>query len=565
MPQGFIMIKKILTPIIVATTIGLSTPVSAQFIMDSHSNSVHSEIVTDYENQPFIWTAITLGGKGMTTSYDARKFIEAVHLSDELMITLFKKAEGNYEKYNELKADWLAKRTKEGIRQLAYIQMIQKYATRSFQKNEWKAFRITESDYYKRVQENETKTLRSLLDLGKGIVYARKQFGSQLKEIGYPHSESMTDEELYWQWYELQKSRIKESLRLQEVQKYEYFAALGYKKEFYVRPVEIFDFSKEVTQIIEDNINEKRIHDADVAALLQKDPRIRVLLKDIQVLGPDTTELSILKEKAPEVYDDFIQLKNKEVVPFIESDFIGKMNRYTDITIQMAQKYESSQKLTELANQMKEEYLLTNDLNRLMMGMIYDISSLIVTENKDLSNISLDKALFNQYLEALVDYSTDFLSQDELLLQATEHGVRVEDNFSYALNQSFHAQKMEKSNEIKEEVLLNELRKLAHWVLKFQVKKASLSIVPKVFVQLFDTHTWEGQEKIEKFLKAKKYEDDLLDFKVNKLKPYWLGILRIDPTGNHRLSDERAVDFVLDLSATEVERAENAAFKIEYN
>ncbi len=544
------MLKKLLTPFFFVSTLALSTSVSAQYTQAAQMDMNTSlAIETNFNDQPMIWTAFSLGGRSMTSSYDARKYIETLHLSDQDMVDMFKEAQNDYDKYIEIKAKWVANRTKEGIKQMAYVKMIQEYATRSPFKDEWKAFKITQNDYFKRVQEMETKTLKTLLDEGKGIVYARERFGAQLKELGYPHQSAQTDEELYWEWYELQKSRIIEKLRLDEVKKFEYLMALGYQKEFYVRPVEIFDFSKEVNSIIEEKINQKRISTAEVAQLVQEDPRIQVLAKEINFYGPETAKISELKEVAPQVYSDFMQRIDNNVITYINEDFTTDMLKYENIALQMATKYQTTQKLEELSKDMALKFMQSNDYSYLMMSKIYELS-IAGMENGIYSDSDKKSSIQNKrnnYLEALSQHSIAFLSNEEKMISTDDYGIRFIDNFYNYINQSFHNGEIKgiDSQIIKESAYLDKIRNLSHWVLKFQVKKASISITPLAQMEVYDTYQWVGQDRIEKFLKNKQYEDNLEDFKLNTFKPYWSRMLNINPTGRHYLSGDEAVNFVL--------------------
>ena len=546
------MLKKLLTPFFFVSTLTLSTGVSAQY---TQAAQMDMAIETNFNDQPMIWTAFSLGGRSMTSSYDARKYIETLHLTDQDMVDMFKEAQNDFDKYIEIKAKWVTNRTKEGIKQMAYVKMIQEYATRSPFKDEWKAFKITQNDYFKRVQEMETKTLQTLLDEGKGIVYAREKFGAQLKEIGYPHQSAQTDEELYWEWYELQKSRIVEKLRIDEVKKFEYLMALGYQKEFYVRPVEIFDFSKEVNSIIEEKINQKRISTSEVTQLVQEDTRIQVLAKAINFYGPETAKISDLKEMAPAVYSDFMQRIDNNVIPYIHEDFVTDIIKYENIANQMATKYQTIEKLEELSKEMATKFLQSNDYSFLMMSKIYELSIAGIENNiyNDSNKMTSLQSSRNDYLEAIKSHSVAFLSDEEKMLSTDDYGIRFIDNFYNYINQSFHNDEMKgiESQVIKESPYLDKIRNLSHWVLKFQVKKASTSITPMAKMEVYDTYQWLGQSRIEKFLKNKQYEDNLEEFKLSKFKPYWSRMLNINPTGMHYLSGDEAVNFVLGIEETE--------------
>ncbi len=546
------MKKLIALPLIFAA---VSTPTLAQYSLDLSYNP------SEDRQAPMIWTAFNLGGRSMTSSYDVKKFIATVHLTDQNMIDMFKDADGDYNKYEELKSEWAAKRLKSGIQQMAYLRMIQAYATRPQYGKERKAFTTTERDYFKEVQSTEDRALKELLNEGKGIVYARKRFGEQLIEIGYPHKKSQSAEDVYWSWYELQKERIKENMRIKETQKFEYLEALGYQKEFYVRPTEMFDLSDEVEKIIDNEINEQRVTQNQVGQIIEKDARIKVVAKDIKFLGPETTKLSELKHEAPAVYKDFMQNIDKNVIEFIDNSFEANVLRYEAVAAQMAQKYKSAGEIKKLSDQMKKEFLVSNDYNRLMMSKIYDLAITGIEENIYAKANKATNQKRDQYISVAAKEAKAFLENEDLILSETNTGVRLEDNFQGYMSRIFSENKMTgiDSESIKASAYLNEIKNMSHWVLKFQIKKASMNTIPMAMVTKYDVNSFEGQERIEKFLKNKQYEDNLNAFKTGKFKAYWNGMLTINPTGLDYLLDTDAVDFVLGI---EKEKEQNQGFNL---
>lgn len=184
------------------------------------------------------WMAFNSGDK-MLTNMDVEDYICVTNLSDEMMIALFRQAKGDYNRYQTLRRAWAQARFKDGLRQFAYIYAMQKMATNKFwNKKGRKAFTITDGDYFDRVQEFESAALKKWLDERQGIVKARKAFGALLKEQGFPHKKDTSDTDLYFEWFDLQKERIKESMRIEELRKYEYIAALGdYRTEFRQNPI----------------------------------------------------------------------------------------------------------------------------------------------------------------------------------------------------------------------------------------------------------------------------------------------------------------------------------------
>lgn len=498
---------------------------------------------TDIQIKLNFWMAFQSGQTAMT-NYDIENYICDTTLTDEMMISLFKEANGDFGRYQLLRRKYAQNRFQDGLRQFSYVYSMQKAATNKlYNRDGRKAFKITERDFQKRVDEFETRTLKTWLDKRQGIVKAREAYGSELKKIGYPHQEGISNTDLYFEWFNLQKRRIKENLRLKELQKYEYLSALGYKREFYVRPVEIFDFKKELEGIIEDQLQGKRITGSELAEIFQKDQRLPVLIKGAELLSPDSTELSKLKKLAIDVYNDFESNIREEVISKLDNKLSQDILRYDSIVETLVKKYNDQEKLEQLSNEMNQEFLMgSGDFNNFMMARLYDMAAIRVKQGSSFkANSRESQQLKVEYLENLMQTTNNILT-NVLSDPETIGTARLEDHFIKELN---NTQDKLLSEQLKSDEYLRQFRTMANWVVKFQIKKASLNTIPLCLVDIYDSREWEGQNRIEKYLSNKQYIDDLDQFRRNEMRrigPF----LTLNPNGESNLDYDQSWNFVLE-------------------
>lgn len=497
-----------------------------------------------------IWTAYT-NGNVHKTNYDIEEYICVTTLSDEMMIQLFKKAGQDWNQYEILRRQYAQSRFQDGLRQFAYVQALQDYAVSPLNTREGgrKTFRITERKYFDRVQEMESQTLHKWLggraEGSLGIVKARKLFGAELKKIGYPHKEGISDDDLYWEWYELQKKRIKENFRLQEVPKTEYIGAMGFRKELHVRPTDMWDFGKEVSEKIEDNLDNKRITSAEMTKLVEGDERLPVLIKDIKLLSPDSTSLSELKKEAPAVFADFSKDLRENVLTALNGSLTENIMRYDSIVGKLVEKYGTAEKLRELSKEMNEQFVLgKGDFNHFMMARLYEMAAIQVEQGASFKSNSEEaqvaKLEYTQAIQAEASrIITNVINDPELA-----SSMRLEDFFIHTINKEPSTELANKVAPLTEDEYLKEFKSMANWVIKFQIKKASLNTVPQSVVELWNIREWEGQERINKYLKAKKFDQLLTQFRRDKLARHG-NYATIRPSMDRRLEYGDAWPFVL--------------------
>lgn len=469
-----------------------------------------------------IWTALK-SGNTFATNYDVENYICTLHLSDEARIEFFKQANGDFNRYEELRRQWAQKRFNSGLRQMAYVSAVQRHATTSFGK-ETRAFKITESNYFKRTQELETRTLKKWLDQRLGIVKARIAFAQELKKIGYPHKKDQDDTELFFEWFTLQKNRLKEKIRLEEVSKYEYELALGYQREFYVRPVEIFDFAKEMTSKIDSQIEGARLTPRELAEIVASDEKISIMAKSIELLGPSTLTLSKLSSEAPAVFDDLKTELEKTSLS------LNQMPKYFQAADQLAQS-KSEAELQESIKEARNKFLLShNDYTELMKAKIYELSLALKSGEK------IEFSELTKYQQIAQEQATRLLQV--ALNNPEDVDSRIEDHLISGIT---HLRDQFSSlNKASKEAIT-----LTNWILKFQVKKTTLAIKPQARVTLIDRYSWQGQKRIEDYLRNKQFTERLNEAREGKLSRTG-EYIDLRPTKDTRLEGHDSWSFVLE-------------------
>ena len=118
------------------------------------------------------------------TNKDIEQFIEDSKMSDAKKIQLFKEANKDYQKYLNLKAEWIYTWIQPATKQFLYYRMLKEMAIKEGRSR--KAFTVTKHEYWDILEKTEYNMLKKLLEDGRGIQYARSKFGEFLKKQNYP-------------------------------------------------------------------------------------------------------------------------------------------------------------------------------------------------------------------------------------------------------------------------------------------------------------------------------------------------------------------------------------------
>jgi|GEM_PF-2131553 len=518
-----------------------STLLKKCLLIGGLSTLLSPSLLADTPQSPLFWMAFKSGGM-MKTNYDVKEYLVATQLSDEEIIRMFNDSDRDYGVYSNRKDQWAQARFNTGLRLIAYSTLVRKEATKPG--TERVAFTKTERMFGREMETFETRTLKKYLDQRLGIVKARNIFGEELKKLGWPHRENQTNTDIFFDWFNLQKERHKENYRLQEIKKYEYIVSANrHNSRIFIAPKEAFTMAREVETIVEDKIANKRISPTTAASIIESDPRIAVMIKGLEFIGPDSVSLSKLASEAPAVYRDFTKDLEENTLTYLEGEASAKILNYEGLTSTLIEKYESAEKLMKLSDEVKKEFVIgAGDFNHFMLGKLYEMAAFKATaqkENKDYIKAETMNAYATAVTKAASDYIVEGINNNELL-----GDLRLED---YLINRISEESKSGELASLAGELDLTDYGKsfkvMANWVVKFQVKKASLNTMPLSYVELWDMDTAEGQQRAGRYIEKLKFDKKLADFRQNKLRRYE-GLFSFNLTGSYELRDEEAFNFM---------------------
>jgi hypothetical protein len=480
-------------------------------------------------NSDFRIYSVVRGSRLFVTNYDVTEFIELSTLSDSAMINLFNSNNRDYNAYSTAKANFSKARYQDGIKKLGYIKMVEMYATRSRDKSTWKAFKITESDFYKEIERRENEALKELLATGKGIKFARAEFGKQLREAGFPHYSDKSDTDIYFDWYELQKKRIKLDFLLKEVSRFEYVSSTIPKAKTYIMSREVYDFASDVTTLATNSFDSKRLTSAQAAKMISEDPRLSVMIKDLAFIGADSTNISTLKSTAPAVYRDFLSTITNDIVPTLNTKVQSDIQRYVAIANKFANDY-TPEELEEKAKENQNLFVSNKgDYNNLMLSKLYELAIEAQASQK-----SLEEAEVAQYAETVSKKASELLSSTAFIESEEAKSLRLEDWLVKSLRIQTGSNKDASSYRLKFE-------SVARWVIKFQIKKAALNTTPQTILTLHEEKEWDTLKRVESYLAKVEYDENLKQFKTRELLNYFDGMITLNLTGNDERTDRETL------------------------
>ena len=478
---------------------------------------------------PLIWISSKVIDS-IATNMDIYDFLETTRMTDSQKVSLFEKAERNYDKYIELRKELLSPMYESGLRQWTYFKMVEKDAIRD-RKSSGKtpAFRITETAYFNATQKIETDACRKYLDQKLGIVKGRDLLGAELKKNGYPHKVAESNTDVYFNWFNAQKARLKESMRIKEIQKHEFYKATrGY--EVYVRPTDMWDFGKATETLVNQKLNNKRMDKASLLKIIQDNPDLRVTLESLDSLSIADMSLSeIAKINADEAHQ--LASKIEQTINSNKQTLVANITRYTQIAQQFMTKY-SDEQLIEKAKEARENYLKSSgDYTDLVLSKIYDLAiKLKVTADQN------EVQSFLSEIDKRISDAANEITQEEYYKGEKEQQYLVQD----LIVRLFKSQKSEAFNSLE-----SSLEDLSSAVLKFEVMKMGLSEKAIVSAKVCDLKTYECQKKIDSHLKQKEIEKGIKRFREQDLSRYD-NMIEINKDGYDRMQGGEAFDWIIE-------------------
>lgn len=481
------------------------------------------------------WTALRVGNK-MRSNLDVESYISATRLNVEAKILLFNAANQNYDQYLKLKRELVREQFQTALKELAYSLLLEHDATapRFGSETERRGFRITERDFDQKIQDNENKNLKEYLDKQLGIVKARELFAQELIKKGYPHQIGQTPTDVYWSWYEYQKDIIREDLRKNAVQQYEYVMATKKYPNLELRPFDISDFKRELDKKIAEKLQNKTLRPNELKNILKSNPELNLRIKNIHQLSLQSIALGKMKS-----FEAVGEHKLEQAYHLIENNFIKNLSEqtinrileYEEISKDLSDRYENAQKLHELSSEKMDQFIQGGTYNDLMMSRLYALAAKLKKgvvkreENRNTLAKALDVA-FKNLKQAISN--KDIEKNDPSLL--------FEDLVARNLQESL-------AQNLSNQDYLSDITAMAIWVIKFEAKKVASQDSAIIQIEKKEDN-FQSWKELENHLKAQLFKDGLQNYYRHDLRENAY-LLEINLNGARRIHSDDAYDFVL--------------------
>lgn len=473
------------------------------------------------------------------TNYDVTQYMERAILDDAQRGQLFKEAGGDFNKYKGLVRKHTAGSFEAALRFLMYNKILEHHATSGKDIKEWKAFKISPNDYYKQIEKLEDELIVPLIRKKglRDINEARELFGAYLKEQNFPHKSGESDMDIYFRWYNDQKFRLKHELRTQEAKRYEAIAAMGYRRELYVRPTDQNSFYKDGKRKIESDLHGQEMTPGQVSDYLRKNPELKVIMKDVAYLSLGSAPLARILEESESEFEKAKKTAIDGILPSLTDDKISKIIKYEGLAAKMAAKYKDAEKLNAASKSAMERFVNTGEYKEIMKAKIYSLAAVLVESNYDRTNISTDLTLaLNLAMEDLKKK----LDKKETYMADSVKKLLFEDLIVSVMKETLTKELGEKYNGY-----LRRALNMGIWTIEFDAKKFSFSTTPRVAVEVRPYMDWETQKKIQEYLKMKQFEKLMNDFRERELRRDVEGLFAVDPDGRAQLTGRQAYDWLI--------------------
>lgn len=445
-------------------------------------------LAANAQSQLVGFIALRMGGK-IKTNGEILDYVIASKLTDAGKQQLFRQANNDFNRYKQLEREWAQERFDMGLKQVAYFELLKSHYLRSLGRNEARQyFNATENAWFDRVQDEETRVLKHLLDQRLGIVKSREQFGTWLKEQGYPHATTESGTDVYFRWYDAMKARFKIEMQMEEVQEYE--IAMAVKKNYGridPSPTDIWNLNERSQELIDEHLVGKDLSQAELDQLSSQHPEILVMVKDIKRLSLATTKLSELEAFAPT--QNSITNARNQLSNVLRTKGSEGILKYIDLAEQLRTKYQSSEQLITLAREALDRFMESSDFNDYVLGRLYKLAATF----DNAQTAATLKAQIASQLNRAIEEASAFEKNDQVLEESV---------YASALAA------LPKGSES-----LNEASSLIAWVIKFEAKKIALRDHPVMHVERYEYRSGEAYDRLKNHIKLTRLQNGLKKFR----------------------------------------------------
>jgi hypothetical protein len=463
------------------------------------------------------WVALKLNGQ-IIGSGAIEEYVENLYLTDVMKIALFSLAQGNFDKYQVEKQQWIQRNFEKGLKTFAYLSIIQGLAGSQF----------FPADPSKIVHDKENEVLKNYLQKGSGIQRARIQFAESLMKDGYPHKVQQDPEELYWDWYNGELKRVTEQLRIQAVMDWTRFRAMKemQKSDTFEIPAFLEKTQKEIALAFADPVYKSQI----IKSIFAKNPHFHALIKNVELLDSSSVVLSDLIRLAPQMNSALAQVLSQQFA----NGFSEKIANWEQLVTNYAKNH-SAEELRQSARLALDEFFSQGDERQFILSRLSILAAILV------ENSSENQVRGN--LNALVASSMQKLAQ-ELSTPAAFIEKHGNENIESAVVSSFRSHFTLQSAE---SAYLKEFSDFLASAVRLQVKRFVGTHQSPAQIQYHDKKDPQFYTRVMKLIDLTKIRQSLRTLHAEEFE--WRADvvgLEVSPRAGETLSKQGAWKYSLD-------------------
>ncbi len=455
-------------------------------------------------------------GSQMKTNGDVIDFIISSKMTDATKKRLFAEANSDFNQYEVLKRQWAQEKFDLGLKQMAYFEILKKHYLRSHRDGQARQFfNATENEWYKRIDAEESRVLKHLLDQRLGIVKSRQEFGSWLQAEGYPHMTNESTSDTYFRWFDALKARFKVEMQMEEVKEYEIAMAVAQNRgRIDPSPTDIWNLNEKSQQLITDHLEGKNLSQDEMDELTKANPDLLVMVKDIKKLSLQYSKLAELE--ASELAQDKITSARNTLLSNLNAKGKDGILKYLDIAQQLKDKYSDSEELLTLSQTALDRFMEVGDFNEYMIGRLYKLAAQLenIESLKEKISLSIDEAI-----ESAAGFEKGNVTFEQAVYEAALEKLPKEDE------------------------LTREASTLIAWVIKFEAKKIALADQPVMQIDRYDYRSTEAYNRLSNHIRLTRVQNGLKQFRQKEVKNMaW--VLELS-NGSNYFTDNRVYEYMM--------------------
>lgn len=467
------------------------------------------------------------------TNEVVNKFIENTMLTDPIKIVLFSIAGSNWEQYQFEKKKWLERQFDQGLRIFSYLVVAQSMAMSEVNFSGGDFLNVPVKDFLSAIQSRENEVLKKYLETGRGIQWAREQYGQYLIENKFPKTEVQSALNVYWDWYHNEELRIGEQIRINHTLRWLVEKSSATQKELFNK-----DLFFEFTPFIQKTRSEIELTFAQVKnfsqvqVIMKKNPHFSTLIEDIEVKNPGQISIIDLSTVVPE----FVDSAQKYFKDYFAKEFSKTLWEREKKIFEFLDRYHDAGILRQYARQNMDEFFSdSGDERKLILANLLSLAAL-AKEHKQKSSIKTEfQPVVQKIIDSLVfsmDHFKDFALKSKQL-----------DFESALIAQSRNILEAEKSISINP--FKKEFAQFTIALIRLEIKKFISNSVTPVKVKLIANNDARLYSRVRKHLESKQLLQGITNFNENEVQWSANENLVIFPTVDKQITRTQVWNFLI--------------------